>query len=107
MRLVWVLDAALPMPLVNRHVWDDQGRLLGKADIFDPVAGVFPSHAGGQSFRRLGGGPLTRPKIVWPVGTPSEAAASPFELFCGEHLKWRARGACRRTAPVIRGISEW
>lgn len=46
MRLVWVLDAALPMPLVNRHVWDDQGRLLGKADIFDPVAGVFGEYDG-------------------------------------------------------------
>ena len=46
MRLVWVLDAALPMPLVNRHVWDDQGGLLGKADIFDPVAGVFGEYDG-------------------------------------------------------------
>ena len=41
MRLVWVLDAGLPAPLVNQHVGDERGRLLGKADIFDPVAGVF------------------------------------------------------------------
>ena len=46
MRNVWVLDAGLPMPLVNRHVWDEQGRLLGMADVFDPVAGVFGEYDG-------------------------------------------------------------
>ena len=40
MRLVWQLDAGYPKPLVNQPVWDQQGRLLGYADILDPVAGV-------------------------------------------------------------------
>lgn len=46
MRLIWVLDAGLSFPLVNQYVWDDQGRLLGMADIFDPVAGVFGEYDG-------------------------------------------------------------
>ena len=46
MRIIWVLDACLPVPLVNRHVWDGQGRLLGMADLFDPVAGVFGEYDG-------------------------------------------------------------
>ncbi len=46
MRLIWVLDAGLPVPLVNQHVWDDRGGLLGMADLFDPVAGVFGEYDG-------------------------------------------------------------
>lgn len=40
MRLIWQLDAGFPPPLVNQPVWDRRGRLLGIADILDPVAGV-------------------------------------------------------------------
>jgi len=40
MRLVWEVDAGFPRPLVNRSVFTRQGRLLGVADILDPVAGV-------------------------------------------------------------------
>ena len=40
MRLIWQLDAGYAKPLVNREVWDLNGRLLGAADIFDPEAGV-------------------------------------------------------------------
>lgn len=40
MRLIWVLDARFPRPLVNRHVWDLAGKLLGIADLLDPDAGV-------------------------------------------------------------------
>lgn len=39
-RLVWQIDADLPRPLVNQEVWDLDGRLLGIADLLDPVAGV-------------------------------------------------------------------
>jgi hypothetical protein len=40
LRLIWVLDAGLPAPLVNCEVFTRQGRLLGVADLFDPVAGL-------------------------------------------------------------------
>ena len=40
MRLIWELDAKLPHPLANRPVFDLSGRLLGIADLLDPVAGV-------------------------------------------------------------------
>ncbi len=69
MRLVWVLDAGLPPPRVNQPVWDLHGRLLGIADLFDPVAGVVGEYDGAdhraarrqardvareERFRRLG-----------------------------------------------------
>lgn len=40
LRLIWQLDAGLPRPLVNQPVFDRGGRLLGIADLLDPVAGV-------------------------------------------------------------------
>lgn len=40
MRQIWVLDAKLPRPLVNTHVWDLSGHLLGIADLLDEEAGV-------------------------------------------------------------------
>ena len=39
-RLVWVLDAGLPPPLVNRPIFDRAGRLLGIADLLDVEAGL-------------------------------------------------------------------
>lgn len=46
LRLVWMLDARLPRPLVNRDVFDQRGRLLGVADLIDPVAGVVGEYDG-------------------------------------------------------------
>jgi hypothetical protein len=46
MRLVWVLDAGLPRPLVNQPVFDLRGNLLGIADLFDPVAGLVGEYDG-------------------------------------------------------------
>jgi len=40
MRLIWQVDAGFPRPLVNQHVWDLNGKLLGIADLLDPAAGV-------------------------------------------------------------------
>ena len=45
-RLVWVLDAGLGSPLVNHPVWDLAGRLLGVADLFDPIAGLVGEYDG-------------------------------------------------------------
>lgn len=39
-RLIWVLDAGLPPPLVNRPVFNLAGQLLGIADLLDVDAGV-------------------------------------------------------------------
>jgi hypothetical protein len=57
MRLIWVLDAALPAPLCNRPVFDDRGKLIGIADLLDPVAGVVgefdgAAHRGARRHRR-------------------------------------------------------
>ncbi len=49
LRLVWVLDAGLPRPLVNQDVFDRvTGRLLGVADLLDPVAGLVGEFDGGE-----------------------------------------------------------
>jgi hypothetical protein len=52
MRLVWVLDAGLPSPLLNREVYDLAGRLIGIPDLLDPVAGVVGEYDGGDHRRR-------------------------------------------------------
>ncbi len=46
MYLCWRLDAGLPMPLLNREVYDLDGRLLGIPDLFDPVAGLVGEYQG-------------------------------------------------------------
>lgn len=39
MRLVYVLDAGLPDPLVNHPVLDAAGHFLGTPDLLDPQSG--------------------------------------------------------------------
>lgn len=39
-RIVWELDAGLPRPLVNVEVFSRAGKLLGVADLLDPVSGL-------------------------------------------------------------------
>ncbi len=46
MRLVWVLDAGLPPPLVNPAVYGARGRLLGIPDALDPEAATFLEYDG-------------------------------------------------------------
>lgn len=53
MRLIWELDASFPRPLVNQSVFDLNGRLLGIADLFDPVAGLV-GEFDGADHRRAG-----------------------------------------------------
>lgn len=52
-RLIWVLDAGLPVPLVNQPVWDLAGRLLGIADLLDEEAGLVGEFDGAEH-RRIG-----------------------------------------------------
>ena len=46
LRLVWVLVAGLPPPLVNRPVFDSHGTLLGCPDLLDPEAGLVVEYDG-------------------------------------------------------------
>jgi hypothetical protein len=48
MLLVWVVDAGLPRPLLNRSVYDLNGNFLARPDLLDPVAGVFGEYDGGH-----------------------------------------------------------
>jgi hypothetical protein len=45
-RMVWEYDAGWGRPLVNRELYDGDGRLLGIPDVFDPARGVVGEFAG-------------------------------------------------------------
>lgn len=51
LRLAWELGAGRPRPLTNRDVFDTGGRLLGVADLIDPVAGVVGEYDGAEHAR--------------------------------------------------------
>ena len=46
MLMVWLLDAELSMPLLNREVFDLDGRLIGIPDLFDEEAGLVGEYQG-------------------------------------------------------------
>ncbi len=46
MRMMWLLGAGLPPPLVNRPVFDRAGRLLGYPDLLDEAAGLVGEYDG-------------------------------------------------------------
>ncbi len=50
-RLLWEVDARLPRPLVNREVFTREGRLVGVADLLDPVAGMVVEYDGADHLR--------------------------------------------------------
>ncbi len=52
-RLLWVLEAGLPTPLVNWSVVDKSGQLLGEIDLLDPTAGLAGEYDG-ATHRQLG-----------------------------------------------------
>lgn len=53
LRLIWLLLALLPRPLVNCPVYDREGRLLGIADLLDVVAGLVVEYDGAEHRRAL------------------------------------------------------
>ncbi len=52
-RYVWVVEAGLPKPLVNRGIVDDEGFLIGEADLLDPEAAMVGEYDG-EGHRELG-----------------------------------------------------
>lgn len=48
LRMFWVLELCLPTPLVNRPVFDVQGRFLGTPDLLDEEAGVALEYDGAR-----------------------------------------------------------
>jgi hypothetical protein len=51
MGLVWQLDAGLPRPMMNHEIFTRDGRLVGVADLLDPVAGVVGEYDGANHLR--------------------------------------------------------
>ena len=57
LRLIWVMDAGLPPPMVNQPVFDLTGTLIGIADLLDPLSGMVGEfdgvhHRGAHRHRR-------------------------------------------------------
>ncbi len=50
-RKLWSVDAGLPKPLVNRPVFDLQGRLLGYPDLLDVESGLVAEYDGAEHRR--------------------------------------------------------
>lgn len=48
LRYVWVVEASLPVPLVNPVVVDLDGRFVARADLVDPEAGTVGEYDGSQ-----------------------------------------------------------
>ncbi|MBK8076134.1 MAG: hypothetical protein IPK24_11345 [Kineosporiaceae bacterium] len=48
LRLIWVVEARLPPPLVNPWVYSRDGRLLGRADLMDEGAALIGEYDGGH-----------------------------------------------------------
>jgi very-short-patch-repair endonuclease len=48
LRMFWVVDAGLPMPLVNRQIYSRTGEFVGRADLIDPDSGVVAEYDGGD-----------------------------------------------------------
>lgn len=46
LRMLWVIEAGLPMPLVNQWLYTPGERLLGRADLIDPAAGLVGEYDG-------------------------------------------------------------
>ena len=53
LRLVWVVDAGLPRPLVNRDVFALDGRRICVADLFDAEAGLVVEYDGAEHRKAL------------------------------------------------------
>ena len=53
LRYVWVVEAGLPVPLVNPVLVDREGRFVARTDLLDPEAGTVGEYDGSQH-RELG-----------------------------------------------------
>lgn len=107
MRLVWVLDADLPVPLCNQPVFSLDGNLLGYPDLFDPVAGLVgeydgADHLAGDRRRR----DRTREERFRDHGLEYVAVVT-GELASNAHVVRRLRAAYRRAPFTPEGRRRW
>src|SRR3954447_802486 len=87
MRLVWVLDAGLPVPAVNQPVYDLDGRLLGVADLLDVAAGVVGEYDG-EDHATHNGTHTTSPEKTGSGGTGSRSSGSPVLTCVSATCSW-------------------
>ncbi len=103
LRLVWVLDARLPPPLVNCEVRDLDGRLLGIADLLDVEAGLVVEYDGAD--HRTAGrqaADLRREDGLRRVGLEVVRVSGPDDPALVVRRLLEARGRCRFEPPQQR-----
>lgn len=107
MRLVWVLDAGLPTPLVNQPVFDRRGNLLGIADLLDAEAGVVGEYDGADHRAALRHSrDVDREARMRDVGLEVFRVTGP-DLRDPQRLVRRMLGARRRARWLTPGRRAW
>jgi hypothetical protein len=107
LRLVWVLDAQLPLPLCNRPVFSLGGELLGYPDLFDPVAGLVGEYDGKDHLREdRRRADRTREERFRDHGLEYVAVVT-GELSRPQAVAARLRAAYRRAPFTVEGNRRW
>lgn len=105
-RLVWVLDAGLPPPLVNQPVWDRDGNLLGIADLLDEEAGLVGEFDGADHrtatghTRDLRGSFVSNGMVSRSAGSPGSTSSTGRGSWIVSTSTGTVRSGCRsRSGP--------
>jgi hypothetical protein len=107
LRLVWLLDAGLPAPLVNCPVHDRRGRLLGIADLLDAEAGLVVEFDGAEHRRaRRQTADVQKEDRLRRVGLEVTRVTG-LELSDRTSVAGRLRGARRRAAFLPPAERRW
>lgn len=107
MRMIWHVDAGLPRPLVNQEIFTREGRLLGVADLFDPVVGLVGEYDGVdhlRPWRRRRD--LEREETMRKAGLEYVTAVGP-DLATPGRLAGRIRSAYDRARRSVGLLRSW
>ncbi len=105
LRLIWVLDARLPTPLLNREVRTIDGRSVGVPDLLDPASGLVAEYDGAlhRDRDRHRRDNLRRERFL-------EAGLEPVTVVAGESVAEvvrRLRAAYRRASARPPAARRW
>jgi hypothetical protein len=107
LRLMWLLDARLPRPLVNQPVFDATGRLLGYPDLFDPLTGLVAEYDG-DDHRHARRHSRDVDREAWMRDAGLEVTRfTAADLADTDKVVGRLLAARRRSALISPGLRRW